>query len=45
MRAAPIGRRGVVPVAVAVALPVIAVFATQVPLRQLAAKLLVPRGL
>lgn len=42
MRMLPIGRRNLMPVAVASALPLIPVFATQIPLKEIAAKLLAP---
>ncbi len=42
MRAAPIGRGSLVPVALAAVVPLIPVFATQIPLRQILTKLLTP---
>jgi hypothetical protein len=42
MRAAPVGRRSLLPVAVAALLPLIPVFATQIPLKQIVGKLLTP---
>jgi hypothetical protein len=42
MRPAPIGLRSVLPIALATLLPLIPVFATQVPLRTIAAKLFAP---
>src|SRR5262249_13899513 len=42
MRAAPIGRRSLLPVAIASVVPMIPVFATQIPLKQILTKLLTP---
>lgn len=42
MRTAPIGRRSLLPIALASALPMIPVFATQIPLREILTKLLAP---
>jgi hypothetical protein len=42
MRTAPVGRRSLLPIAVAAVVPLVPVFATQIPLKQIAAKLLAP---
>jgi hypothetical protein len=42
MRAAPIGRRSLLPVAIASVVPMIPVFAIQIPLKQILTKLLTP---
>ena len=42
MRAVPLGRAGLVPVAVAAALPLVLVFAIQIPLKDIVGKLLGP---
>ena len=42
MRTSPLGRQSLLPIALASVLPLVPVFATQIPLKQIAAKLLAP---
>ena len=42
MRSMPIGRKSLLPIVLASALPLIPVFAMQIPLKEIAAKLLAP---